>query len=202
MTGGHALAELERMLAAMLDRPDAEDELAAAIDHRFGCDAAILTLDMSGFSRTTRQRGIVAFLLMIQRMKQLAGPAITVEGGEVVKAEADNLYCLFPDVPQALRAAGAILRQLDEANLAFAADRCIYAAIGIGFGRILHIPGEDLFGDQVNLACKLGEDVAQQGEVLLTAAAAERVPGAALQQQAVVISGLDVPYRRWLPTPA
>ena len=44
-------------------------------------------------------------------------------------------------------------------------------AIGIGFGSILDLDGEDFFGDEVNLASKLGEDIATGGEVLLTDAA-------------------------------
>lgn len=198
MTGGNALAELERLLSDMLDRPDAEDEVAQAIDARFGREAAVLALDMSGFSRTTRQRGIVAFLLMIHRMKQLAGSAIAAEGGVVVKAEADNLYCLFDGVAQAVRAAQAIHAALDDENRACAEERCLYAAIGIGYGRILHLPGEDLFGDEVNLACKLGEDIAQAGQILLTAAAAEQAEAAGLPTTGhhVNVSGLDLPYHR------
>lgn len=195
MTGGHALAELERLLSEILDRPDAEAELASAVDNRFGRDAAVLALDMSGFSRTTQRRGIVAFLLMIQQLKRIAGPVIADEGGELVKAEADNLYCLFDSVAQAVRAAEGILGALTDANCTAAEDCHIYAAIGIGFGRILHIEGEDLFGDEVNLACKLGEDIAESGQILLTAAAAGHAadPGTPLE---VSISGLALPYFR------
>lgn len=40
------------------------------------------------------------------------------------------------------------------------------AAVGIGFGRILNIESRDIFGDEVNLACKLGEDIAERSEIL------------------------------------
>jgi class 3 adenylate cyclase len=196
VTSGHALAELEGLLAQILERPDAEAELSRVVDSRFGRNAAVLVLDMSGFSRTTRTRGIVAFLLMIHQMKRLAGPAIAGEGGVVVKAEADNLYCVFDTVPQALRAAEGILGRLAAANAATSEERCIYAAMGIGFGRILHIEGEDLFGDEVNLACKLGEDVAQQDQILLTQSAAAEAADAGLVSVAkeVTVSGLALPY--------
>jgi class 3 adenylate cyclase len=41
-------------------------------------------------------------------------------------------------------------------------------SIGIDWGSMLVLPGEDCFGDAVNVAHKLGEDVAGPGEVLVT----------------------------------
>ena len=69
-------------------------------------------LDMSGFSRTTQVHGVVAFLVMIHQMRLLAGPAIEAHRGTLLKAEADNLYCLFPTVDAAVAAARDILRRL------------------------------------------------------------------------------------------
>jgi hypothetical protein len=49
---------------------------------------------------------------MIHEMKRLAVPAVDEAGGILVKAEADNLYCLFEDVDAAIGAAREILRRL------------------------------------------------------------------------------------------
>jgi adenylate cyclase len=97
-----------------------------------------------------------------------------------------------------MAAARAIFAALEAANHQRDEDRCIYASIGIGFGRVLHIEGCDLWGDEVNLACKLGEDVAQQGEILLTRAAAAQVSPAELAAEplSVSVSGLTLPYHR------
>jgi class 3 adenylate cyclase len=43
---------------------------------------------------------------------------------------------------------------------------------GIGWGDVIDLEA-DVFGLEVNLASKLGEDLARPGEVLLTAAAAQ-----------------------------
>jgi class 3 adenylate cyclase len=48
---------------------------------------------------------------------------------------------------------------------------------GIGFGDVLELE-EDVFGLEVNLASKLGEDHARPGEVLLTSSAADALPPA------------------------
>ena len=75
------------------------------------------------------------------------------------------------------------------------ADRRLYASIGIGFGDILVLADEDLFGDEVNLASKLGEDVAQGGMVLLTEAArAELDPSVPTTPERVSVSGLALVY--------
>ncbi len=73
----------------------------------------------------------------------------------------------FSKLPELARS----VRQLKAANLILPEDRRLYASIGIGYGAVLNIDDEDLFGDEMNLACKLGEDIAARSEILLTEAA-------------------------------
>ena len=47
----------------------------------------------------------------------------------------------------------------------------ILLCLGIGFGDILRIADEDVWGREVNSASKLGEDTAKANEILVTAAA-------------------------------
>ena len=47
-------------------------------------------------------------------------------------------------------------------------DLDVHISCGIDHGRILIVGNEDCFGDAVNRACKLGEDVAAKGEILVT----------------------------------
>jgi class 3 adenylate cyclase len=187
---------LDRLLREMIERPEAQDDLAAEIDAQFGETRAVMVLDMSGFSRTTQRRGIVAFLLMIHQMKLMATPAVEANGGLVVKSEADNLYCLFETVEGAVRASREIMQRLDTVNPLLPEERRLYASIGIGYGRIINVDEEDMFGDEVNLASKLGEDVAQRGQVLLTPAASAEAERAGFQtrEQTISISGLAIPF--------
>lgn len=188
--------ELERLLGEIIDRPEAEAELAAEIDRTFGEERAVMVLDMSGFSRTTRRHGITAFLLMIHRMKRIAEPVVRDNGGILVKAEADNLFCLFPAAPEAVAAAREIVRRLEAENSLLPEERRLHASVGIGQGRILNVDEDDLYGDEVNLACKLGEDIAQRGAILLTEAAnaAAQAAGIATRAEAVSVSGLALDY--------
>ena len=189
-------AHLERLLQQMLDEPEREAELTRTVEEQFGETRAVLVLDMSGFSRTTQLRGIVAFLLMIQRMRRIVTPVIEAHDGLVIKAEADNLLCLLNSVEAAVSAARALIHHLNSDNVTCGDDRRIYVSIGIGWGRILNIDEDDLFGDEVNLASKLGEDLAKDSEVLLTPAAqveAERA-GIHTREAAASISGLPLTY--------
>ena len=187
---------LDRLLGEMVERPEDRKELAAAIERDFAEERAVMVLDMSGFSRTTQKRGIVAFLLMIHQMKLLCRPAIEAAGGLVVKAEADNLFCLFPDVRNAVAAARELIERLDSANVVLPEDRRLYASIGIGYGTVLNVDEEDIFGDEVNLASKLGEDVAERGMIVLTEAARGRATDAGIEtrEESVSVSGLTFSY--------
>ena len=189
-------ANLERILGEMIEAPEQRAELAQAVVEIFSQDKAVLVLDMTGFSRTTQRHGIVSFLLMIHQMQLIARPCVDAHGGLLVKAEADNLFCLFDTVADAVRASQDIMERLNAANLLLPEDRRLFVSIGIGFGNILNIGDEDLFGNEVNLASKLGEDVAERGEILLTAAARAQLHEADIhvREETVSISGLDVTY--------
>ena len=51
-----------------------------------------------------------------------------------------------------------------------AAEEQVILCCCIGYGRILKIGDDDVFGHEVNLASKLGEDVAEANEILVTRA--------------------------------
>lgn len=186
---------LDRLLQEMIEQPERRHTLVREIETRFGQDRAILILDMTGFSRTTHRHGIVAFLLMIHQMQRIACPCIKAHGGVLVKTEADNLFCLFDSVDAALAAAQDIARRLEMVNVVLPADRHLYASIGIGYGRVLNIEDQDLFGDEVNLTCKLSEDIAEQGAILVTAEAHARLPQMqGLVEQELSLSGMSLTY--------
>ena len=186
----------EQLVGEIVRAPERRAELEQTIQKIFSRRKAILALDMCGFSRTTRTHGIVAFLVMIHEMKQLCAPVVAAHRGVQVKAEADNLFCLFDSVADALATARDIQARCLAANLERPAERALHAAIGIGFGDTLYVGEEDLHGDEMNIACKLGEDVAARGEILFTPAAHAALPAGAVRATplTVSISGLKLDY--------
>ena len=187
---------LGQLLNDMISFPDRRGEIARNIEDTFGQCKAVLALDMSGFSRTTQQHGIISFLLMIHQMQLICMPCIEQCGGTVIKTDADNLFCLFDTVADAVKASQEIITRLNAVNMILPADRQLYVAFGIGYGKILNIGNEDIFGDEMNLACKLGEDIAERGEILLTPAAQAEVNGSGmtLREGAISISGIHLNY--------
>jgi adenylate cyclase len=183
---------LDSLLDEIVDHPERRAAIERRIDNDFVREHAVLVLDMSGFSRTTQMRGIVQFLLVIRRLRVLADPIVWKHRGTIVKAEADNLFCLFPSVEEAVGASREIIAGLHAANAALPKDDELYVSIGIGYGRIHCVGEEDVLGDEVNLASKLGEDVAGYGEILLTEAAREELEGAAVEERLVAVSGLEL----------
>lgn len=159
-----------------------------------------MILDMSGFTRMTQTGNLIAYLLMINQMKRLSLPCVEAAGGILVKAEHDNLTCLFDDVASALETGREITSRLGSANVVLPAERELYISIGIGHGRILNVENGDIYGDEVNLASKLGEDIAEKGEVLLTTRAYEQVRdlGLELKKETISISGIKADYYRLL----
>jgi class 3 adenylate cyclase len=187
--------ELARLLDARNEHPESLAAIDAEIWRRFGQTRAVLVLDMCGFSRLTMRYGITHFLAMIRRLATIVRPLIDSAGGVVVKTDADNVFATFDDVPAALSAARAIQSGLDAANVFLPEDWDLHASIGIGYGPLLLVGQEetDLFGSEMNIASKLGEDLAGRGEIWISTAARERIgdtPG--LEEVEVDLSGLSL----------
>jgi len=167
--------KLERLLDRRNEHPEQLVSIDAQIVGHFEVQRAILVLDMCGFSRLTIRHGIIHYLAMIRRMQSTVLPLLTAGRGKLVKTEADNVFATFERVPDALRTAHKIQTTLERANAVLPADWDVHVGIGIGFGPLLMIGDDDVFGSEMNLASKLGEDLAEAGEVLLTEAAFARV---------------------------
>ena len=114
--------------------------------------------------------------------------------GRIVKTEADNVFAIFDDVPDALAAARDILKQLAAANVVLPEDWDLHASIGIGYGPLLRIGEHDVFGSELNLASKLGEDIAGPEEILLSEAACARADNGTfdVEELSVEVSSLSL----------
>lgn len=193
-------ALLQTLLSERNQYPDRAPEIDRRIFETFERQVAVLVIDMCGFSRLTASHGVIHFLAMVHQMDRGARPAIVGNGGQVVKQEADNLFACFDAPAAALEAALDVRRAFEAMNTVLPDERKIQVSIGIGFGAALLIDGADMFGHEMNLACKLGEDVAGPMEILLTAAAHARLPADRYQFTAddTRIGGNPVAYYRFV----
>jgi len=162
----------------------------------FGAEYAVFILDMSGFSLLTRRYGIVHYLSMVRRMQLTTKPIVKSYGGSMIKYEADNCFAVFPDPLSAVNAAIAMQHAFRAANLLTPDDFDIHISCGIDYGKILIIGHEDCFGDPVNRASKMGEDLACSGEILITKEAMQMIPASAgirAREISMSISGITIP---------
>jgi class 3 adenylate cyclase len=187
------------LLDARNSEPQRREELDRLIVTEFAATRSVLVLDMAGFSFSVRRNGIIHHLSLIRQMHKIVGGVIAATGGAVVKFEADNCYSIFPDPISAMRASVAINVALAENNQGKGADDIIQASIGIGHGSIL-LGCDDFYGDEVNLACKLGEDIADRNEIYLTETAHSHLPAGAweFQHLDLTVSGIHLPAYKYL----
>ena len=163
------------LLREMLRERNQAPQRAAEIDRQilatFQRRLAVLVLDMCGFSRLTSKHGPLFYLSMIVQMEEAATPAVLNNGGRVIKQEADNFFAVFDAPAAALEAALDVFVAFRAVNSVVPDDRDIAASVAIGYGDLLDV-GDDVWGDEMNAACRLGEDLACRDEILLTPAAA------------------------------
>lgn len=177
---------------------DAQAELRARIWDRFGAEGTVFISDMASFSSTSRKFGVCHFLKLIHRARELIAPIIAHHGGKLLKCDADNCYAFFESPDDAIRASFEVNAALFELNETFDMSEQIYLSVGIDYGEVLLIGDREFYGDPVNTASKLGEDLAVQAETLVTeralALASVQVPESA-ERMVARISGIEIRYR-------
>lgn len=172
---------------------DHRKTVEAEIWDAFGTTGAVFVLDMARFTQTCIERGIVYYLSLVQRMHDVVTPIIADEGGGIIKFEADNCFAWFKTTEDAIDAAIAIQKAIVAANRLTPKELDIGLSCGIDYGEFLLIDHKDFYGNPVNRASKLGEDIAEPGEILVTKDAmhalahVERYP---FEEKKYMISGM------------
>jgi len=193
--------EFDGLIAAFSELRDAaEIELARQhIWERFGTTGAVFISDMASFSSTSRKVGVCHFLKLIHRARRIIAPLIADNHGLLLKCDADNCYAFFENTDDAIRASFDINAELFRHNDEFSMTEQIYLSVGIDYGRVLLVGDIEFFGDPVNTASKLGEDLAIRAETLVTKRALKHttlsIPETA-ERMVARISDIEIKYVR------
>lgn len=196
---GHA--EFDDLIAEFSDAsdPDRAEAIRLSIWEKYGVEGTVFISDMASFSSTSRKLGVCHFLKMIHRARRIVAPVIEANNGILLKCDADNCYAYFDKPDDAIKASFEVNAALFGANEQFGIGEQIYLSIGIDYGRVLLIGDIDFFGDPVNTASKLGEDLAVREEVLVTQRAIEQssfaIPQLA-ERMVARISEIEIQYVR------
>lgn len=193
--------EFDSLIAGYSDETDPQkaEEIRQRIWDKFGTEGAVFISDMASFSSTSRKVGVCHFLKMIHRTRQIVAPVIEANNGLLLKCDADNCYAYFQRPDDAIRASFAVNAALFNANDTYSLGEQVNLSVGIDYGRVLLIGDVEFFGDPVNTASKLGEDLAKRDEVLVTRRAIEHsdyeIPELA-ERMVARISDIKIQYVR------
>lgn len=172
-------------------------QFEADIREKFGCRCAMLVLDSSGFTRNTQESGILSYLACIVLLRDMMGPILRRFDCISWRAATDNIFAEFETADGALEAALEIQRSVSAADIQVQNSVKFGVCIGIGFGDVLRSRSEGVFGNEMNLASKLGEDLAGNGEVLLTESAYQEISEDIRKniiKQRTAVSGVELSY--------
>jgi class 3 adenylate cyclase len=164
----------------------------------FGEDGAIMFTDLSGFSRRVSEFGIIHFLQTIHEQRKLLLPIVDSHDGLLLKQEGDSFMIMFRRTDRAVDCAIAMQHACRNVNERRRPEEQILLCLGIGYGRVLRIGDEDVWGREVNGASKLGEDTAKAYEILVTQAAKDALadkPGLKYEDIGAGSFGGDSNYR-------
>ena len=107
--------------------------------------------------------------------KKIFVPIINEYKGEIIKIEGDSFIVVFEEVDQALLSVIKAIKCLNEYNEDKDIQFRIKLCSGIGYGDLLKIDEHDVFGIEVNIASKLGEDLANEFEIYLSESAKDNL---------------------------
>ncbi|MBN1696391.1 MAG: adenylate/guanylate cyclase domain-containing protein [Spirochaetales bacterium] len=158
-------ADVYRDLLACQRGTMTEDEF----DVKYGKKAAILILDMTGFTKSTLRISPLYSFFRILNAQKICLPVFREYGAYTIHAFADNFTAVFHEPSAAIDAACEIHRRIGcyyeiESESGEIAQCCI----GIGYGKVYAIGADKAMGDEMNRASKLGEDIAKGSETLVT----------------------------------
>ncbi|MHC4599736.1 MAG: adenylate/guanylate cyclase domain-containing protein [Planctomycetota bacterium] len=195
---GEEELEFEDLLRRRGVAEEGNADVEREILERYQDDCAVLVLDASGFTRITREKGVIHFLAMVVAMRDRVRPLFEKYEAYAHWTAADNLYGVFPTTKAAVLCALEIREKTRMANEGRKSVNRLDVCIGIGAGRMLRIGRENVYGDPMNIASKLGEDTAGPGEILLSEEAFREVqdllPDLQTSVHATREGGVDIPF--------
>jgi class 3 adenylate cyclase len=188
--------ERVRLLLEERLRPGADrDAVDARLWEVCGEEWCIMATDLSGFSRGVAELGIVHFLQTIHESSRILIPVVEHHQGVLLKMEGDSFLAIFADVQQGLRAAMEMQRTTRHYNEGRPAEEHVLLGVGLGFGRVLRVAPEEVYGNEVNSACILGETYAKPYDILVTQAVRDAAEGVEFEEFPHVPPGARGAYR-------
>ena len=149
--------------------------LDRSIENQCVRELTIMMCDSSGFTRRTHDYGILHFLTILTQVYDLFDPIIARHKGSVISRGADNLLAVFSQPLQGVSAAIDMQKKMERFNAGKNERDQFQLCMGLHHGKILRLK-DGIFGGRVNIASKIGEDLASAEEILVTGEVAKLLP--------------------------
>jgi class 3 adenylate cyclase len=114
---------------------------------------------------------VITYLSRVHEMRRMTRPIIEACNGLVLQLITDRFIAIFKRPHDALRCLLQVHRRLSSYNQGRAHEGGIAIGAGVGYGKILKIGNEDIYGLEVSQARRLGGELAGPYEILVTDAA-------------------------------
>src|SRR5271167_4773621 len=134
--------------------------------------SAILAADVAGYSRLMGMDE-VGTARTLREHREVTDALVAKHGGRIVKTTGDGVLLAFPSVVDAVECAVAVQAVMAQRNEGVLVDRRMLFRIGINHGDIL-IDGDDILGDDVNIAARL-EGIATPGGICISGSAYDQI---------------------------
>lgn len=150
----------------------------AEFNEKYHWERAILSIDMTGYTTSAIRRGELKSFLRIMDAQRVAIPALQEFGAGLIRCFADDVVALFEDASSAIDAAFEVHRRVKLFNASpLASEHPTLCCAGIGYGQVFAIGPNLAQGDEMNMASKLGEDIARANETLITKRTYDAISG-------------------------
>ena len=136
--------------------------------------AAILVLDVAGYSRQMHSDELGTHEAFMQLRKHSIEPRITEHQGNIVKYTGDGVMARFSSAIEATRCAIDIQRDVVDETVLGQYGHKLELRIGIHLGEIIFEEDKDIYGDDVNIAVRL-EQIAEPGCIFVSKAVYDQV---------------------------
>ena len=137
--------------------------------------AAILAVDVVGYSRLMERDEAGTLATLKTRRREILQPKISKHHGRIIKLMGDAALVEFGSAVNAVNCAVELQIAMDIANADVAGDRRIVLRAGINLGDVM-VEGSDLYGDGVNIAARL-ENLSEPGGLCISGSVFEHVNG-------------------------
>jgi class 3 adenylate cyclase len=173
------ISEQPRLNRALNEYVTSKPEERRTIEERmwntFGTKQCVVVIDMANFSLVTHKHGIIYYLSLIHTMQKTVEHKVSAYDGVLIQFLADNAFFIIDDVNRAVECLMDINQTLQKLNQSSPQMWDVEICAGVCFGEFLNVNGNDIFGEPVNIASRLGEDLAGPWQVLLSSHAMRKL---------------------------